>query len=85
MLPGYISGFYSFDECHIDLSRLSQFAQARLIHAEACGVDLDGQVRGEKGWRWWCSCARRGERREMEGLWNPHCVAEQWGCAAREL
>lgn len=26
MLPGYISGFYSFDECHIDLARLVTFA-----------------------------------------------------------
>jgi hypothetical protein len=39
MLPGYVSGFYGYDECHIDLSRLAAFARARLIHGEACGVD----------------------------------------------
>lgn len=39
MLPGYVSGFYSFDDCHIDLSRLAAFASARLIHDEACGID----------------------------------------------
>lgn len=39
MLPGYISGFYSFDDVHIDLSRLARFAGARLIHAEARGLD----------------------------------------------
>ncbi|KAI8472012.1 MAG: selenide, water dikinase [Monoraphidium minutum] len=39
MLPGYVSGFYSYDDCHIDLARLAAFASARLIHAEACGID----------------------------------------------
>lgn len=40
MLPGYISGFYNYDEVHIDLSRLARFAGARLVHAEARGLDL---------------------------------------------
>jgi selenide, water dikinase len=40
MLPGYISGFYTYDECHIDLARLSSWASARLVHAEAAGLDL---------------------------------------------
>ena len=40
MLPGYVSGFYSYDDCHIDLERLARFANARLIHAEARGIDL---------------------------------------------
>lgn len=39
MLPGYVSGFYSYDECHIDLARLAAFSQARLVHAEAVGID----------------------------------------------
>src|SRR5580700_2497473 len=39
MLPGYVSGHYSFAECHIDLVRLARFADARLIHAEAIGLD----------------------------------------------
>ena len=29
MLPGYISGHYSFDDCHIDLPKLAAFAGAR--------------------------------------------------------
>ncbi len=41
MLPGYIAGHYTLDECHIDLAPLARFARARLIHAEAIGLDRD--------------------------------------------
>lgn len=40
MLPGYVSGFYSYDDCHIDLARLTSWSQARLVHAEATGLDI---------------------------------------------
>ncbi len=40
MLPGYLAGHYSYDECHIDLRPLAHFAGARLYHAEAEGLDL---------------------------------------------
>jgi selenide,water dikinase len=39
MLPGYVAGLYDFAECHIDLLRLARFAEARLIHDEAIGLD----------------------------------------------
>ncbi len=40
MLPGYIAGHYQYDECHIDLRRLAQFAGARVYHSEVTGLDL---------------------------------------------
>lgn len=43
MLPGYVSGFYGYDDCHIDLCRLAAFAKARLIHAEANSIDTQVQ------------------------------------------
>eukprot|EP00298_Acanthocystis_sp_HF-20_P010623 c18952_g1_i2.p1 GENE.c18952_g1_i2~~c18952_g1_i2.p1 ORF type:complete len:811 (+),score=320.10 c18952_g1_i2:145-2433(+) len=39
MLPGYVAGFYSREECHIDVPRLARFAGATFVHAEATGID----------------------------------------------
>jgi len=39
MLPGHIAGFYTRQECHIDLVKLGNFAKAKIVHAEACGLD----------------------------------------------
>ncbi|MEM9725845.1 MAG: FAD-dependent oxidoreductase, partial [Pseudomonadota bacterium] len=39
MLPGYVAGIYSRDECHIDLAPLAWSAGARLIEGEAIGLD----------------------------------------------
>lgn len=40
MLPGHVAGFYSHDECHIDLRGLAQFAQAQLYIDQVVGLDL---------------------------------------------
>jgi selenide,water dikinase len=39
MLPGWAAGHYSLRECHIDLQRLADFAGAKLLVAEAHGLD----------------------------------------------
>ncbi|MBV9385945.1 MAG: selenide, water dikinase SelD [Chroococcidiopsidaceae cyanobacterium CP_BM_ER_R8_30] len=41
MLPGHVAGFYSHDECHIDLRILAQFAQAQLYLDQVIGLDLE--------------------------------------------
>lgn len=39
MLPGLIAGHYSFEETHIDLARLCQWAGVRFIAARVTGID----------------------------------------------
>ncbi|MGM0767623.1 MAG: selenide, water dikinase SelD [Pseudomonadota bacterium] len=43
MLPGYVAGHYSYDDVHIDLSRLAEFAGARFYRDEAVGIDRNGK------------------------------------------
>ncbi|XPM59963.1 MAG: FAD-dependent oxidoreductase [Leptolyngbya sp. IPPAS B-1204] len=40
MLPAYVAGLYDYDDCHIDLRPLSQFAKTNLILDRAVGLDL---------------------------------------------
>ena len=42
MLPGYVAGHYTREDCHLDLSRLCSHSNFRMIHASAKGVTLDG-------------------------------------------
>lgn len=39
MLPGFVAGHYTRDECHIDLAVLAAFAGARLYHGKATALD----------------------------------------------
>lgn len=39
MLPGFIAGQYSFDDVHLDLRPLAEFAHARLYHTAVTRID----------------------------------------------
>src|SRR5262245_38398173 len=41
MLPGVVAGLYTAEEAHIDLVRLAAATGARLIHAQAIGLDRE--------------------------------------------
>ena len=41
MLPGHVAGFYSYEETHIDLVSLAQFAGAKFIGDRAIGIDAE--------------------------------------------
>lgn len=43
MLPGVIAGLYRSAEAHIDLARLCASTGAKLVHAEAIGLDRAGK------------------------------------------
>ncbi|MFB2979707.1 FAD-dependent oxidoreductase [Microseira sp. BLCC-F43] len=44
MLPGYVAGFYSYEECHIDLNSLTQYVKAKMICDRAIGLDLNNNL-----------------------------------------
>lgn len=44
MLPGFVAGHYSLEDCQIDLEKLAQFAGATLIHGAAEGIDRDSKI-----------------------------------------
>ena len=41
MLPGHVAGFYSYDECHIDLRSLAEFARCQIFVDRAIGIDFN--------------------------------------------
>jgi selenide,water dikinase len=44
MLPGFIAGHYTAEQCHIDLAPLAARAGARLVHDEAVGLDREART-----------------------------------------
>lgn len=43
MLPGYVARQYEWEDCHIDLRSLCQFAEAQLYVDRVLGLDLENQ------------------------------------------
>ena len=43
MLPGYIAGHYGYDDVHIDLRRLAEFAGARFYRDEVVAIDRENR------------------------------------------
>ena len=41
MLPGYVAGFYDYEETHINLRRLAAFARADFLLDKVVGLDLE--------------------------------------------
>ena len=44
MLPGHVAGFYSYEETHIDLVGLAEFAGAKFICDRAIGIDTENKL-----------------------------------------
>lgn len=44
MLPGWIAGHYSREQCHIDLDRLARFARCRLVRATCNGINTGARL-----------------------------------------
>ena len=51
MLPGFVEGVWDDDDLHIDLAKLAQFANARIIHAPCTGIDADRKRLCVRGFR----------------------------------
>jgi selenide,water dikinase len=49
MLPGLIAGHYSFEEAHIDLARLCQWAGVRFLQTEVTAIDPLGRLLSLRG------------------------------------
>jgi pyridine nucleotide-disulfide oxidoreductase family protein len=41
MLPGHVAGFYDYNECHIDLRSLCEFAQCQIFVDRAIAIDFN--------------------------------------------
>ncbi len=44
MLPGFVAGDYAFDDIHLDLRPLSEFAHCRLYHSRVSHIDTRQQL-----------------------------------------
>ncbi len=44
MLPGWIAGHYTRDDCHIDLMRLTRFANCRFVRSACNGINPEARL-----------------------------------------
>ena len=44
MLPGWIAGHYTRNDCHIDLARLARFARCRWLQTSCNGINPDARL-----------------------------------------
>jgi selenide,water dikinase len=44
MLPGWIAGHYTHEDCHIDLVRLTRFARCRFVRSACNGIHADARL-----------------------------------------
>lgn len=44
MLPGWIAGHYTREECHIDLSALTRFANCRFVRSASNGINAEARL-----------------------------------------
>ena len=44
MLPGWIAGHYTRDDCHIDLARLTRFANCRFVRSACNGINPEARL-----------------------------------------
>jgi selenide,water dikinase len=44
MLPGWIAGHYTRDECHIDLEQLTRFANCRFVRSACNGINPEARL-----------------------------------------
>lgn len=44
MLPGYVAGQYTREQCHLDLLQICSFASIRFLQGEVCGLDIQRKL-----------------------------------------
>ena len=44
MIPGFVAGHYTREECHVDLAKLCSFGGVSMINGEACGIDVNQKL-----------------------------------------
>jgi selenide,water dikinase len=54
MLPGYVAGHYTYDEIHLDLSKLCRFSNIHLVHAACTRITYHRNENGGGGG--FCEC-----------------------------